>query len=229
MEKVDKSAMCSAASSVLGVFCKAPLAGQVKTRLCPPLQPEQAAALYRVALDETIRRFSEQCFDLVIFYAGAEDYFAREYPDFKRQAQTGADLGARMASALEGLLATGYRQAVLIGSDSPDLPLSHLESAFSALQQHAVVIAPADDGGYVLIGESCHQPHLFTQMPWSQPQLMEESRALLSRLQIDWQQLPVWEDVDDLAAMSRLLARSPHSRTARHIRQNHPFVEAAQP
>ncbi len=216
--KVDNSLECRKTQAVLGVFAKAPLAGQVKTRLCPPLQPEQAAQLYRTTLDETLRRFSGQSYTLVIFYAGAEDYFATNYPQLPRRPQVGNDLGERMANALQGLLRAGYRQAALIGSDSPDLPLSHVEQAFSALQDSEVVIAPAADGGYVLIGESCHHPQLFEEMPWSCPDLMQQSEQILARQQIVWQQLPGWEDVDDAASLLRLLQRSPESLTASHIR-----------
>ena len=102
---------------------------------------------------------------------------------------------------------------------SPDLPLSHVEQAFSALQDSEVVIAPAADGGYVLIGESCHQPLLFEEMPWSSPDLMQQTVQILDRQQIVWQQLPGWEDVDDAASLLRLLRRSPASLTASYIRE----------
>ena len=101
VEKVDNSVTYRKASAVLGVFAKEPVAGQVKTRLSPPLQPEQAALLYRTALDETLKRFSDQSFELVIFYAGAEDYFSRNYPLLPRQPQSGNDLGERLANAGE--------------------------------------------------------------------------------------------------------------------------------
>ncbi len=219
MKKVDNSSTRVKASAVLGVFAKQPVAGQVKTRLCPPLQPEQAAQLYRTTLDETLRRFSGQSFELVIFYAGAEDYFALNYPQLPRRPQIGSDLGERMASALQGLLAAGHQQAALIGSDSPDLPLAYVEQAFAALQTSDVVIAPAADGGYVLIGESCHHPPLFEAMPWSRADLMQQTECTLAEQQIDWQRLSGWEDVDDAASLLRLLQRSPESLTAGHIRE----------
>ncbi len=219
VEKVDNSSTYRKASAVLGVFAKEPVAGQVKTRLSPPLHPEQAAQLYRTALDETLKRFSDQSFELVIFYAGVEDYFSRNYPLLPRQPQSGNDLGERLANALQGLLLEGYQQAAIIGSDSPDLPLAHVEQAFIALQSSDVVIAPADDGGYVLIGESCHHSQLFEAMPWSCADLMQQTKNILAEQQIDWQQLSGWEDVDDAASLQRLLQRSPESLTAHHIRE----------
>lgn len=226
MEKVDNSLIQGRASTVLGVFAKAPVAGQVKTRLCPPLQPEQAAGLYQAILDETIQRFSGQSFDLVICYAGAEEYFANAYPKRPRQPQRGVDLGERMADALCSFLNQGYEQAVLIGSDSPDLPLSHVLQAFEALQHSEVVIAPAADGGYVLIGESRHCSKLFEQMPWSQQDLMQRTEQALASEQIVWHKLPPWEDVDDQASLARLLQRSPESRTAGYIRKHLAFFVA---
>ncbi len=222
VEKVDNSPITGQASTVLGVFAKAPVAGQVKTRLCPPLQPEQAAELYQTVLDETIQRFSGHSFDLVICYAGAEDYFAQNYPRLPRQPQRGANLGERMENALRGFIERGYDRAVLIGSDSPDLPLLHVEQAFAALQETEVVIAPAADGGYVLIGESRHWPQMFEDMPWSRDDLLQQTVEVLASEQIAWQQLPGWEDVDDAESLARLLQRSPESQTAGYIRKNLP-------
>ena len=219
MEEVDNSLTYGKGSAVLGVFAKEPRAGQVKTRLSPPLRSEQAAQLYRISLDETLQRFSGLSFELMIFYAGAEDYFAHKYPQLPRRPQVGSDLGERMANALQGLLASGYQRAVLIGSDSPDLPLTLVEQAFVALQSSDVVIAPAADGGYVLIGESCHHPRLFEKMPWSCAGLMQKTERILAEQQISWQQLAGWEDVDDVASLLRLLQRSPESLTASHIRE----------
>lgn len=219
VEKVDNSSICGKASAVLGVFAKEPVAGQVKTRLSPPLLPEQAAQLYKTALDETLQRFSDQTFEMVIFYAGAEDYFLLNYPQLPRQPQLGNDLGERLANALQGLLQEGYQQAAIIGSDSPDLPLAHVEQAFTALQSFDVVIAPADDGGYVLIGESSHHSQLFEAMPWSCTDLMQQTKQILAEQQIDWLQLSGWEDVDDAASLQRLLQRSPESLTAVHVRE----------
>ena len=221
MEKVDNPAGLEATATVVGLFAKTPRAGRVKTRLCPPLLPEEAASLYATALDETIRRFSGHSFDLVICHADDEGYFAARYPELPRRPQRGPDLGARMAEALQGFLAAGYRRALLIGSDSPDLPLAHIEQAFAALAEVEVVLAPADDGGYVLIGESRHHPQLFGEMPWSSAALWEQTLAKLEEGAIPWRRLPSWEDLDDAEALRRLLQRSPHSLTARHLLRHH--------
>jgi len=198
----------------LGIFAKTPAAGKVKTRLSPPLSPEQAAEFYRLSLDETISRACRGPWQTVLFYSDSEDYFRRHYPQLSRLPQRGNDLGARMEQALAHLLDAGHDAAMLIGSDSPDLPLSLLEEGCRALENHELVIAPSRDGGYVLIGESRHHPRLFHDIPWSSDAVLDATRARTAELGIDACDLPVWEDVDDAASLARLIQRSPESRCA---------------
>lgn len=219
IRSVINSVCPKAVSSALAVFCKAPVAGQVKTRLCPPLTWEQAAELYQIALDETLLRCTALACELVICYSGDERYFAQNYPRFQRRPQRGEDLGARLGEALHGLLLQGYAKVVLMGSDSPDLPLNLLEQAFAALDAVDVVIAPAVDGGYVLLGACNYHAELFDTMPWSSPNLMSQTRARLNAGNISWQELREWQDMDDEDALRELLRRSPESRTARHIQR----------
>ena len=111
-------------SAVLGIFAKEPIAGEVKTRLTPPLSAGQAVELYRSSLSKTVANMAGGRFDLVICYAGDEAFFRDEFADIDRQEQIGEDLGIRMSNALQTFFQRGYQKAVLIGSDSPDLPLS---------------------------------------------------------------------------------------------------------
>lgn len=221
MEDVDKVRDARFhGKNVLGIFAKEPLSGQVKTRFCPPLSPAEAADLYTVSLRESVARLSAGAWRTVIFYAGARDYFVRAFPGVDLLAQQGADLGTRMGNALSGLLAAGARAAVLSGTDSPDLPLSHVQAAFTVLGEQEVVVAPAQDGGYVLIGESRHYPELFMDIPWSTPQVLALTRKRAREAGIGLQELAPWEDLDDLAALRALLKRSPASATA-HYLQTH--------
>jgi len=198
----------------LGIFAKTPEAGKVKTRLSPPFTPEQAAEFYRLSLDETIRRVSAGPCRPVLFHAGDDAYFRRHYPDLPRLPQRGLDLGARMDHALAQLLSTGFEAAILIGSDSPDLPLTLVEQAHAALVTHDVVVAPSRDGGYVLIGERRHHPELFQAIPWSTGEVLATTRERLAALAISACELPAWEDVDDGASLARLIRRAPSSRCA---------------
>lgn len=205
-------------SRVLGIFAKQPVPGQVKTRLTPPLSPLQAAELYRTALLETVENMADRDFDLVICYAGDERYFRRTFPGATLQQQQGDDLGARMEKGLRQFFQQGYKQAMLIGSDSPDLPSTLVTEAFTLLDRHQLVLVPAHDGGYVLIGESDHNPQLFEDMPWSSAEVLSQTRQRAENSGIDYHLLSAWEDLDDLAALQRFLQRSPASRTADYLR-----------
>lgn len=220
MEDVDNPTRKSAKSAILGIYAKQPLPGKCKTRLCPPLTQEQAAQLYRCSLLETVSRMHAGCgYDLAICYIGERSWFEQAFPGVRLMPQRGDDLGARMADSLAGFLRQGYRQAALIGSDAPDLPIELVEQAFSALQQAEVVLAPAIDGGYVLIGESVHRPELFDAIQWSTGEVLAETLRRIEQYSIKAVQLSCWEDLDDLPSLRKFLTRSPKTRTAEHLRQ----------
>jgi rSAM/selenodomain-associated transferase 1 len=199
---------------VLGIFAKEPVPGRVKTRLCPPLSAAEAAAVSQVCLAETVATMSRGPFVLVLFYAGREEYFRRSYPGLPLVPQAEGDLGRRMERALAALLQQGHGAAALIGSDSPDLPLARVEAAFAALGQADCVIVPAEDGGYVLVGERRHHPELFDNIPWSTARVLDATRRRATEIGIAYRELAPWADVDDLDSLKRLLHRSPGSATA---------------
>jgi rSAM/selenodomain-associated transferase 1 len=202
--------------SVLGIFAKEPVPGRVKTRLSPPFSPEEAADFYRICLEETVATMCRAGFDPVLFYDGEVDYFRNAFPGIRLLPQGDGDLGERMGRALSTLLAGGCDAAALIGSDTPDLPVALVKEAFVALREADVFIAPARDGGYVLIGEREHIPELFHDIPWSTAGVLAATRQRAADLAIDYREVSGWEDVDDLPSLRRLLARSPDSAVAHH-------------
>jgi uncharacterized protein len=202
----------------LGIFAKEPVPGRVKTRLSPPLKAEEAADLYRISLEETVAFASCGPWQTVLFYAGDRKFFSEVFPQIHLHPQRGSDLGESMANALTMLLCVCER-AVLIGSDTPDLPLHHLHDAFAALGDHDAVLAPARDGGYVLIGERTHHPELFRDIPWSTPEVLPLTRARAQENAISLAETGLWEDLDDAVSLLRLLERSPLSRTAQFARE----------
>jgi rSAM/selenodomain-associated transferase 1 len=221
VEKVDNSGPYRHKTAILGIYAKQPIPGQCKTRLSPPLSPREAAELYRCSLLETVKRMRDhRNFDLAICYAGDRSWFEKTFPGVMLVPQRGPDLGARMATSLHGFLRQDYQQVVLIGSDAPDLPLSLIEQAFAALQNVDVVLAPAADGGYVLIGEANHRPELFEAIEWSTGAVLGETLQRIERHGITAVQLDSWEDLDDLPSLRSLLRRSPDSCTAEHLRQH---------
>jgi len=121
-------------------------------------------------------------------------------------AQRGADLGARMAHLAAELLADGHRAALLIGSDLPTLPAAHLTEASRALAPGAadLVLGPAEDGGYYLIGLARPAPALFEGIAWSTAGVLEATRARARGLGLREHLLPPWYDVDTPADLDRL-------------------------
>jgi len=199
---------------LLGIFAKEPLPGMVKTRLTPPLSEIQAAELYRLSLEETVATLSGGSFEPVIFYAGDPDYFRIAFPGVPLVSQGQGDLGMRLSRAL-GLLLREGEGAALVGSDSPDLPVTLVNDALCALSRAEVVTIPARDGGYVLIGERRHHPELFRQIPWSTAAVLAETRARAQACGLAYLEVGEWEDIDDRPSLERFLRRSPGSATAR--------------
>ena len=218
--------MTREASVAVAIMAKAPLAGQVKTRLCPPLSPDEAAGLYRCFLLDKIQqvRALERARP-VIAYAPADrgEIFEALAPDLSRLPQQGSDLGVRLTRVLEDLLAAGHPAAVAIDSDTPNLPVGLLQQAVDRLADPEldVVLGPTEDGGYYLIGIRAPQPELFSAMPWSTPDVLPETLHRAQRRSLRLLQLPPWYDVDTPDDLGRLRADlvGAEARVAPHTRQ----------
>lgn len=187
--------------SVLMIFCKAPIPGQVKTRLIPELTAEQAAELHIELSTKTLQRAiqSNLC-PVQLWCTPTTDhaFFATAkaaYPLVLKQQQ-GADLGERMHRAFCSALA-GYSHALLMGCDCPSLTEQDLDLALTALNQdNEVVLAPAEDGGYVLIGLNRPQPELFDNMPWGTARVLDETRSRIARYKLHHHELCEQWDLD---------------------------------
>ena len=191
----------------LGIFAKEPLAGKVKTRLCPPLTFAEAARVHHLSLEQTVTALAP--LQPVIFYSGNSAYFQENFPGIPLLPQGDGDLGERMAQAFRTLHTRVGERALLVGSDAPDLPLQLIIDAYTALASAKVVTIPAADGGYVLIGERGHHPPLFDGVPWSTSAVLECTRAICVAQQLPYAEIGSWEDVDDVAALVRLTQRAP--------------------
>ena len=157
---------------LLLLFTRFPEPGKVKTRLIPALGAEGAASLHRhltAHILQIIRDFVKtNNTDLIICFAGAHVQGMRQTfgSDYQYQTQAEGDLGHRMSVAFADSLAQGRRRVVLIGSDCPGITAKVLDSAFSHLSHYDLVLGPATDGGYYLIGLSAPSPELFQDLPW---------------------------------------------------------------
>jgi rSAM/selenodomain-associated transferase 1 len=209
---------------MLLVVAKQPAAGQTKTRLCPPLSGEAAAALYACFLRDTLelmRQVPDVGRGIVYLPEAAGDYFSALAPDMQLSLQQGDDLGARLDHLLTAALESGASQTVVMDSDSPTLPPDYLVQAFAALAGPSdVVLGPCEDGGYYLIGLKRPQPRLLRDVQMSTPTVVRDTLALAGQLGLKVALLPTWYDVDTVAELDRLRAElngaPPH--TARYTR-----------
>lgn len=188
-------------SAAIIVFAKAPVAGQVKTRLCPPLTPDEAASLHgSLVLDMLERCQSLRGYDCIL--AGTPSshhpFFRAMEARFKIPVwdQTGEDLGARMASAFKKALGSPYRSVVVIGTDIPGINGPILTAAVKGLQDHDVVLGPTMDGGYYLIGLRTPVPALFENIPWSTDQVFALTEQKIQALGLSLEMLPKLRDLD---------------------------------
>ncbi|MCS6889379.1 TIGR04282 family arsenosugar biosynthesis glycosyltransferase [Chloroflexus sp.] len=192
----------------LVMMARLPAAGRVKTRLCPPLTPAQAATLYAAFLRDLVELLrAVPGVHPIIAYAPDEaaDYFAALAPDMARLPQTGADLGERLATVTGAVLGEGAPAVVVIGSDSPSLPPAHIAQALAALE-HGVdlVLGPADDGGYYLVGLRRPAPELFTNVTMSTSTVLGDTLAIAEQLGLRTVLIDPWYDIDTIADLVRL-------------------------
>jgi rSAM/selenodomain-associated transferase 1 len=196
------------AETRIAVFARAPVPGEAKTRLIPGLGPEGAAALHESLVRRALRTARDAHVGPVelwcapdashpFFAACAAEYAAR------LREQRGSDLGERMDAAFEAALGDNAA-LVVIGSDCPALTPGALREAAEALGHHDAVIAPAEDGGYVLVGLSTRVTGLFEGIDWGGPAVMEGTRARLARAGAKWKQLETLWDIDRPEDYARL-------------------------
>jgi rSAM/selenodomain-associated transferase 1 len=184
------------------VFAKAPIQGNVKTRMQPHLGLENCLKLHLLLVRLWIDRLLD--WDLgsvrktISFTPFGEDRPGGLDlpPGIDVETQRGRDLGERLSHALHQKWDEGFRRVVFIGTDSPLLDLEDLRAAFQALNQNQVVLGPATDGGYYLIGFSSHLPGLFSGISWGTSLVFKETVQQLERRSIPWHRLREILDLD---------------------------------
>ncbi|MGH7354245.1 MAG: TIGR04282 family arsenosugar biosynthesis glycosyltransferase [Candidatus Rokuibacteriota bacterium] len=195
----------------VAIMAKAPRPGEVKTRLCPPLSPAQAADLGRAFLLDKIAQVRALPGVTPAIAFTPEDeraLFARLAPGFTLVPQRGDDLGARLHSTLDELLRHGHAAALAIDSDTPTLPSELLEEAVrvSGSRDVDVVLGPTEDGGYYLVGIRAAHRELFDAIPWSTAAVLATTLARARAAGLRTVCLPAWFDVDTPADLERLRA-----------------------
>ena len=184
------------------IFTRYPETGKAKTRLIPALGAEGAAALHRRMADHTLvqvqaLQFQHPLCVEVRFAGGDRDLMQRWLgTDLMYTVQGEGDLGDRMGRSFQSAFDASVDRAVIIGTDCPDLNATLLDQAFRELQQHDLVLGPASDGGYYLIGLRRLIPQLFIGMEWSTATVLERTLAIAAELNLSVALLPVLSDVD---------------------------------
>lgn len=194
------------------IFARHPALGQVKTRLAATVGPEKALETYRELLART--RAAAQGVDgfKTLWLAGEAPATGSEFANwhgFEPRPQPAGDLGERMHEAFAAAFAAGASAAVIIGTDCPELSTDILREAFAYLTTHDVVVGPAEDGGYYLLGLKTLVPAFFQNKAWSTDAVLATTLADASRLGLSVAHLPTLSDVDnaeDLAAWQQRAA-----------------------
>lgn len=195
----------------LCVFAKYWNPGDVKTRLAATVGESIAASIYREFVWCTVDRLSRvgDVRSICISPADrAEDFQKIASPEqWTIRLQANGDLGQRMAQSVREELRFEESRVVIVGTDSPDLPIDFIQEAFERLRTHDVVIGPTTDGGYYLIGQSTFVPDVFSGIDWSTERVWAQTLEALQNSKTSHYILPEWSDVDDEADLKELQVR----------------------
>ena len=210
-------------SAALLVIAKEPVAGRVKTRLCPPCTPSQAARLACAALEDTLAACDRAAGGgrRVLVLAGRPGAWVP--PGWELVAQRGDGLAARLAAAF----ADAGGSALLVGMDTPQVSPALLGSGLAALERADAVFGPALDGGYWAIGLRRADSAVFAGVPMSRAYTGAFQRARLAALGLRTVDLPPLRDVDDIAGARAVAAEAPGSRFAAELALVRPWEVAA--
>ncbi len=193
---------------LLIIFTRNPVLGKCKTRLAATIGDKNALEVYQFLLNHTQGITSPLPVDKIVYYSefiNQDDIW--DPAVFEKQIQAKGDLGKRIAQAFQSGFAAGYKQIVLIGSDVYDLHTADLDSAFQMLIDNEVVIGPAEDGGYYLIGLNQFIPEIFQNKEWGKSTVLKDTLQDLNAKKVFL--LPVKNDVDVYEDIENIPAFSP--------------------
>jgi rSAM/selenodomain-associated transferase 1 len=181
--------------NLLIIFTRNPELGKVKTRLAKSVGDETALEIYQFLLDKTKEVTQDLDCEKTVFYSeeiGQDDIWDRN--SYEKEVQFGSDLGVKMKNAFEIGFDNNYEKVLVIGSDLYDLEASHIHEAFEELENNDVVIGPALDGGYYLLGLKKIYPEIFKNKSWGTSSVRKDTLKNLEK--VDVHLLPMLNDVD---------------------------------
>ncbi len=200
-------------ANLLILIAKEPELCSVKTRLAASIGDAKALEYYKVFLKEYSKKLNHEKWDLMVYYKSSNQIsFLQNNFEYATHftAQCSGDLGDRLIRASLLAKEKGYARYCLIGADSPDLPLSYLEEAFTALESQDMVIGPVLDGGYYLLGADQFTPSLFSEIPWSTNEVYNKTLNKAKLLGMKVKELPSWYDIDHEDDLKKWLESAPH-------------------
>jgi rSAM/selenodomain-associated transferase 1 len=197
---------------VIAIMARAP-SSEGKSRLIRDLGTSDGAGLRLALLRDTVESVSALAAEKAVLYTPPDcEAEIRAATPFQAifLPQRGSTLGERMRAGARDLLTSGFDAVVLIGSDLPTLPTAHVSAALGILTQRGevLVLGPAEDGGYYLIGLNQSRPEFFEHIPWGTPLVMQRTREAAEALGIPVEAIPLWYDVDSASDLRRVWHRS---------------------
>jgi len=191
---------CQHPDTCLVIFAKSPLPGKVKTRLIPVLGKEGACQLYKSMAQKIITNLSSAnvCHVHLYIHPVINHGFFKDLQkanELTMFQQEGKDLGDRMSHAIDVSL-KDHAKVIIIGTDCPEYSADYIEQAIYGLDDKDVVIGPAKDGGYVLIGMKQPHSHLFTQIDWGKSTVLDKTLKKIDEISLHYQLLQALHDID---------------------------------
>ncbi len=192
------------------VFSKAPVVGQVNTRLVPYITAEQAASLHEELTHDRLRMCTTADLCDVELWCSPDTrhpffFDCRQRYGVQLQTQIGNDLGERMSAALQMMLGR-YKKIIIIGTDAPALDIDTIDAVVNQLEHSDIVLVPAEDGGYVLLGASKHHQDLLVDVPWGTEGVLASTVRNIERLGLSYSLLGECWDVDRPEDLERYMA-----------------------
>ena len=205
--------------TVVAIFTKAPIPGNVKSRLAADIGDQAAAMLYRYCAEHIIWNVRHAGLDSVVFIDLPETLPAfHDWVGGAISVQQGDGLGERMQNAVSEMTGHGYERVMIIGTDVPFLSPEIVKEAATLLLTHDVVVGPAFDGGYYLIGTNGDRPQLFEDITWSSSTVFEETLDVCAKYDWSVAELDPLRDVDTKADLEAAMKEAPqgHEDFLRH-------------
>ena len=200
------------------VFFKAPERGRVKTRLAVHLGNAVTLGLYLALLCDLADLAREVAAKTVVVYDGIKEKPPQAFAGMPFLKQRGSDIGEKMANAFADVFAMGFDRAVLIGCDLPDLPADHVCQGYANLEDAQVVLGPATDGGYYLIGfrKESFSHALFSDIRWGAPAVLSETFDRARATDLQTALIDPWPDIDTVEDLKRFYLRNAQTGRAPH-------------